>query len=785
MTTKRIGYIIGIIAGAAAFLFASLYIIHVTWAVEDGETYFYDALAKGWESLKESPFDIMPIPGNAMTYIFIMALLVFLIVWIAYQHHRFRIKTYDINKLKGRAKLMDEAELLEVKKTLAEPFGKKQTDGFDNIITTKEIRQSTDSFLTKMDLNTMVIGATNTGKSNNYLSPNLLQINCSYIITDPSGELYSARAAFLEGMGYKVKVFNISDMRNGHRYNPLHYVHTEQEVLSLVNMFIDNTSDPNKNSGDQFWVDAPRMLLNALISLVVIYGSPEDKNMSSVMDLLRAGKNKDGEEVIDRIFRMTIPESERDQSFTWHMYEAFSRAKEKTADSIFLSTTTRLQAFELPDVQDMTSDDEMELESIGDEKTAIFIVLPVTDNSFSYIALTMFSQLFKLVYEACEKSEEYSSLVKGRDKMGNEHVLKTFRAPNRFEMETAKRNAEKWLDKIRKTSQVEFNELTNLYEITTADGQIITFRRDVSDTNDALEMYRSAYVTDNLRDGRNGKYLPIHLRMILDEYKNLGGDTGGVISGFPRLISTTRKYNTSIAILLQSINQLKTMYKDEWGEIASNCSTLLFLGGNSDIDTFDFFSKLAGQQTRIAETRNEGSGASSSSRSISADGEALLSVEDMRLLKWDECFAILRGHNPYKGKKYKTQDHPNYEKSKAAGTYYFNRARSNYLIQKSRVQFKKEDKNAPVLAKTESAEINEKENEYTLRRKEDIQIGYDVTGAKIIGELEAVSTDNPNATNDVMDPEEVASGEYLTVNDPRFAVGQESEYENAWYGNAG
>ena len=257
-----------------------------------------------------------------------------------------------------------------------------------------------------LNLNQLILGGSGTGKSRYYVKPNLMQCNTSYVVTDPSGELLQSCGKMLERMGYTIKVFNINDMKHSSNYNPFHYLRgydgkiNNNNVIKMINVFMMNTKGEGQ-SGDPFWDDATRLLLSAVCFLLVETGTEEEQNFSSVLDLIHKAKVIDGQEEkkseLDYIFDKHKEESPK--SLSCQYYAEFKQAAGKTMQSILISTTTKLQHFKLEDMRNLTFTDNIHLETLGDEKTALFIIIPSSDTTFNFLAAMMYTQLFDTLYD--------------------------------------------------------------------------------------------------------------------------------------------------------------------------------------------------------------------------------------------------------------------------------------------------------------------------------------------------------------------------------------------------
>ena len=256
-----------------------------------------------------------------------------------------------------------------------------------------------------LNLNMLILGGSGTGKSRFFVKPNLMQCNTSFVVTDPSGELIQSCGKMLERMGYEIKVFNIDNMEYSCNYNPFHYIndtdgnYDENAVIKMINTFMINTKGEGQG-GDPFWEDCTRLLLSSICFLLVETAAEEERNFSGVLDLIHKAKVIEGKEEekseLDLIFdkrREAAP-----NALSIQYYDEFKQAAGKTMQSILISTTTRLQCFKLAKIRNLTCIDNIALDTLGDKKTALFIIIPSTDSTYNFLAAMMYSQLFDSLY---------------------------------------------------------------------------------------------------------------------------------------------------------------------------------------------------------------------------------------------------------------------------------------------------------------------------------------------------------------------------------------------------
>lgn len=270
-----------------------------------------------------------------------------------------------------------------------------------------DMRKEAAKIKPMLNLNMIILGGSGTGKSRFYVKPNLMQCNTSFVVTDPSGELVQSCGMMLLRRGYKIKVFNINDMKHSSNYNPFHYLRdsngeiNSNNVIKMINVFMMNTKVEGASGGDQFWDDATRLLLSALCFLLVETGTEEEQNFANVLDLIHKAKVIEGKEEekseLDLMF--DLRKEDNPKALSVQYYEEFKQAAGKTMQSILISTTTKLQHFKLEDVRNLTHIDNIHLETMGDEKTALFIIIPSTDTTYNFLAAMMYTQLFDTLYD--------------------------------------------------------------------------------------------------------------------------------------------------------------------------------------------------------------------------------------------------------------------------------------------------------------------------------------------------------------------------------------------------
>lgn len=408
--------------------------------------------------------------------------------------------------------------------------------------------------------NILVIGGSGSGKTRFFCKPSLLQAHSSYVCTDPKGTLLPEIGSFLERKKYRIKCLNLINFKKSMRYNPLAYIRSEKDILKLVNALIMNTKGEGEKSSEDFWVKAERLYYSALIGYIWYEALEEERNFITLLDLINASEAREDDEEyqspVDILFQQ-LEEKEPDH-FAVKQYRKFKMAAGKTLKSILISCGARLAPFDIKELRALMETDELELDTLGDSKTALFVIISDTDSTFNFVAALMYSQLFNLL---CDKADDFY-----------------------------------------------------------------------------------------------GGRLPIHVRLILDEFANIGQ-----IPNFDKLIATIRSREISASIILQSQSQLKTIYKDAADTIAGNCDSTLFLGGKEK-STLKEISELLGKETIDLYNQSENRGTQvSHGLSYQKLGKELMTQDELAVMDGGKCIFMLRGVRPFLSEKYDLTKHPNYK----------------------------------------------------------------------------------------------------------------------------
>ena len=428
--------------------------------------------------------------------------------------------------------------------------------------------------------NIVVIGGSGSGKTRFFVKPSVMQMNCSMVITDPKGTLIEECGKMLakgppkrdkdgnvikDKSGkvvyepYVIKVLNTINFSKSLHYNPFAYIRSEKDILKLVTTIIVNTKGEGEKASEDFWVKAEKLLYTALIAFIWYEGDEEEKNLNTLLDLLNESETREEDETYQNPVDMMFQELEgrEPQHFAVRQYKKYKMAAGKTAKSILISCGARLAPFDIAELREIMSYDEMELDQIGDRKTALFLIMSDTDTTFNFVIAMLQSQLFNLL---CDKA-------------------------------------------------------------------------------------------DDVYGGR----LPVHVRVIADEFANIGQ-----IPQFDKLIATIRSREISASIILQSQSQLKAMYKDSADTILGNCDTTLFLGGKEKT-TLKEMSELLGKETidlyNTSETR---SNQKSFGLNYQKTGKQLMTEDEIAVMDGGKCILQIRGARPFFSDKYDITKHKNY-----------------------------------------------------------------------------------------------------------------------------
>ena len=537
--------------------------------------------------------------------------------------------------------------------------------------------------------NVCILGMTGTGKSFGVIKPNLMQMGSSFCVTDPSGDICSSDAKLLMDNGYDVKMFSISNMASSNCYNPFDYVYDEEggidetRVSTMVTMFIQNAAElanGGKAGGDKFWDQASKALLTACAMYLLEFMPPEYRNFYNMLRLVQMGKvsenNSDADTKLDRMF--SAARKIRPDAHCFSSYDTFKLAPARTANSILISAAVDMNMFNQTLVRNMTTTDykvksrnlagqiveyakdengklirtnkNLDLNTIGDKKTAIFINIPQTNATYNFLVSMLYSQMFDSLYGRAEKICPNKWMIVGAD--GN--PVKTMLDSQ----DDAKTASELYLHAyiikaLANGKPAYFIANENAGKKFTLPGYPIGYMEKVYSPEVGKKIIHSF---ENSIIVRQKNRLPWHVQCLLDEFANIGS-----IPEFPQKLATMRKYEISCMIVLQSKAQLQNRYDKLWPDIIANCRAMIFLG-STDPDTCKLISDRIGKRTiRIQNSSISQSGkGGSSSKSYNLTGRELMMPDEVSRIDLKKSIVLVDGHNFFID-KYKASDHPQWK----------------------------------------------------------------------------------------------------------------------------
>ena len=275
-----------------------------------------------------------------------------------------------------------------------------------NKILSQNVRISFETKKHRRNLNTLIIGGSGAGKTRFYGKPNIMQCNCSYVVLDPKGEILRDTGYLLEKEGYDIKVLDLINMEKSHGYNPFHYIRNDNDILKLITNLIRNTTPKNTtNTADPFWEKSETALLQALFLYLFHEAPEEEQNFAMVMEMLSAAEVKEDDEeyqsTLDKLFERL--EDRKPGTLAYKQYSMYRKGAAKTVKSILISAGVRLAPFNLENLQRMTYFDELELQTLGEKKTALFAIIPDNDSTFNFLVGMLYTQLFQMLYQNADE----------------------------------------------------------------------------------------------------------------------------------------------------------------------------------------------------------------------------------------------------------------------------------------------------------------------------------------------------------------------------------------------
>lgn len=287
-----------------------------------------------------------------------------------------------------------------------EPFINRKKPDYNLIFTQTEqmsLEGRMPNPLLNRNKNVLIVGGSGSGKTRFYAKPNIMTLACSLVVTDPKGTIVEECGLMLKNNGYKVKVLNTINFKKSMHYNPFSYIKSEKDIMKVADALIEGTTT-GKQSGDQFWTDAERLLYNALIGYIMSRGVKREQNFTTLLNMVNAMEVREDDEsfknTVDYMFEEL--EEENPDDYAVLQYKKFKMAAGKTMKSILITVSARLSRFDIKEVREMMEDDDMELDKLGDSKCALFIITSDTTKTFNFIATILYTQLFNLL---CEKAD--------------------------------------------------------------------------------------------------------------------------------------------------------------------------------------------------------------------------------------------------------------------------------------------------------------------------------------------------------------------------------------------
>lgn len=521
----------------------------------------------------------------------------------------------------------------------------------DNIMFDNTYGISMNTRKTLRNLHTLIIGGSGAGKTRFFVKPNILQMNASYIITDPSGELFRDMGQMLKDNNYDVRVFNTFDTNLSMQYNPLSYINPKNagpDVTDLVTTLIKNTGEA---SGDnKYFDDATKLLLSAIILFLINYCPKSEHDFAHVMQLVVAADVPEGQKNpqsdLDKIFEQV--EVVDPYGLALKTYKSFKSTSGKSLKSVLSSTATRLTVFNYPQIERLTCADTISLKTIGDEKTALFIITPPIDNGFNFLVAMMYSQLFSKLY--------YHTTFECRYLLtDNNYIARPF--ASKAEAEHVKDLLTRQFEnKDEKIIEYRYDDMVEKYDMIEVETGEVLLSELRDETKERFEKDPSQFTIKQNTKEEAGS--PFHIRMLMDEFANINE-----IPGFSEVLATVRKYNMSVAIILQSLSQLKKNYEKDYDPIIGNCDTFVFLGANS-LETAKHVSETLGNMTITTRGSGESMGKSkSTSYNYSQQKRELMTPNELQQLPNNEQVVMVRAICPLRVHKFKLEDHPNFKQS--------------------------------------------------------------------------------------------------------------------------
>lgn len=590
----------------------------------------------------------------ASTVFFIMLCIEALVILFVYLD-KAQKKASRIGHEHGMARIGNKTDLKNFRNQFME-----NTD--NNMLFSKHTGLSLDNKMTNRSANVLVIGGTGTGKTFRYIKPNILQENCSMVITDPSGDIFRSFAPYLLTRGYNVYIFNLNNMALSNHYNPLLNVYdsngeiSEIQVDILVDLYMKNAkAGKESGGGDPFWDKSEKAFITGIIYYILENDAfaKEDKCFNTVLRKVQEAKaecDENGEpqdtQLTKEIKEWQARMERQGRSIkTPIYYDTFLIAPEKTANTILITTAVDLQIFATSDVDRITRYNtkypelNINLDDIATTQSYLFLGIPQSHQAYNFLVAMLYSQLYGRLYELGER------------KLRNKWHIGEFKGIPKFAPFDSKEQAEDFFKNVT-TANIEETEYVNATKMYLLKYKNVVYKKSIR--RETIE--ELIHNLNNMQIWQNGggdPSLPIHVNFLLDEFKNIGE-----IPNFLTILSTSRKYRIGSHVVIQDIGQIKTMYKDgEHETLLANVDTTIFLGSILHDDK-EAIQKMLGKTTiRQKSTSSSNSGISTSYTPTEVD---LLSLDQISAINQNgrnDCIVIVRDCTPFVDEKLNLLEH--------------------------------------------------------------------------------------------------------------------------------
>ena len=558
-----------------------------------------------------------------------------------------------------------------------EPPAGKSADGMRNVILCKGTIPLGDD--ERVNSNVLVLGGSGAEKNCRITAPNLLQTDASYVVTDPGGGLLHSYGKYLEHMGYRIKCLNLVNMEQSNHYNPFAYIRSDADIDRLAEACMAN-ANPKERQGDFDRPDSPEyqaqlLFLRALIAYIHYYEAPEARNFSGIAKLIHLGipditewrKSPEQRTPLDDLFEKTAQKDP--DGYAVRLYQRLCEQCDSGMRRHWLICLgADLMIFSIDEIKSLTATDDIELDTIGDRKTAVFVVIPTADKSYNMLATILYSQIFRRLEDFAENDAPKTVSVVD----ANNEVVRTFRPGAAANNATVRKEAEAFLERA-KGGRVSYDNDLGLWILKTAEGEPVLWRSCKEEAEKAHALLGAGSVVSNQEQNGKENCLPIRTRFFMDEIAELGR-----IPNFPTTVATLGKYGASLFLFLHTVSQMRNLYPNEWDCVMDNCDITVYLGGGAEYSSAQYVSSLLDPGTQTQK------GVSSLQRKkgslFCGQVKKPLSVDELRELPAEKCLVYIRPHEgAYIFDKYVLNDHPRWKFCRGFGSYTFDPSKCNAL----------------------------------------------------------------------------------------------------------